>query len=157
MKQLPMAIVAEEAPPRLKQSGYPAPFLARVAGRTKKPLGDVFGLQNFGVNITTLAPGAESAMLHRHKTQDEFVFILSGHPTLVTDRGEVALAPGMCAGFPAGGIAHHLVNRSGDDVSYLEMGDRSPGDEAEYLVDDLKATLSPEGKWVFTRKNGQSY
>jgi uncharacterized cupin superfamily protein len=157
MEHPPIAILAEDAPPRLKQSGYPAPFLPRVAGRMKKPLGDMFGIRNFGVNLTTLEPGAESAMLHRHKTQDEFIFILAGRPTLVTDRGEVVLAPGMCAGFPARGIAHHLVNRSGETVTYLEVGDRSPGDMAEYPCDDLEANLSPAGQWVFTRKGGQPY
>jgi uncharacterized cupin superfamily protein len=120
-------------------------------------LGDIFGIGNFGVNLTTLEPGAQSALLHRHKTQDEFIFILSGHPTLVTDRGEVALAPGMCAGFPAGGVAHHLINRSEEVVTYLEVGDRSAGDVADYPNDDLKATLSENGQWVFTHKDGQPY
>lgn len=152
-----IAFLAEDAAPRPRQSSYPAPFLARIAGRLKKPLGDPFGLRNFGINLTILAPGAESAMLHRHSAQDEFIYILSGTPTLVTDQGEQELAPGMCAGFPAGGVAHHLVNRSGGDVTYLEIGDRSPGDTAEYPVDDLKAALSAEGKWIFTRKDGRPY
>ncbi len=153
----PIAIMAENAEPRKKSSGYPAPFLPRVAGRTKRPLGDLFGLKNFGVNLTTLAPGAESALLHRHKTQDEFVYIISGRPTLITDRGETQLSPGMCAGFPAGGLAHQLVNRTHEPVIYLEIGDRSPGDKVVYPHDDLQAVLAPEGQWVFLRKNGQPY
>lgn len=157
MTPAPIALLAENAPPRIRQSGYPAVFQARIAGRLKKPLGDLFGLRNFGVNLTTLAPGAESAMLHRHQVQDEFIYILSGTPTLVTDKGEQQLRPSMCAGFPAGGLAHHLVNRSAADVTYLEIGDRLPGDVAEYPVDDLKAVLSPEGKWVFMHKDGQPY
>lgn len=156
-QDIPIAILAEEAAPRAKQSGYPAPFLARIAGRLKKPLGDPFGLRNFGVNLTTLAPGTESAMLHRHRLQDEFIYILSGHPTLVTDKGEQVLSPGMCAGFPAGGLAHHLVNRSSGNVTYLEIGDRTPGDVAEYPQDDLKAEQSADGTWTFTRKDGRSY
>ena len=128
-----------------------------MAGRTKRLLGDVFGLRNFGVNLTRLAPGAQSALLHRHSRQDEFVFILEGEPTLVTDRGEVRLAPGRCAGFPAGGPAHHLVNRSERDVLYLEIGDRTAGDDAVYPDDDLKALLSPDGRWAFTHKDGTPY
>ena len=153
----PIAIMAENAEPRKKSSGYPAPFLPRVAGRAKRPLGDLFGLKNFGVNLTTLAPGAESALLHRHKTQDEFVYIISGRPTLITDRGETQLSPGMCAGFPAGGLAHQLVNRTHEPAIYLEIGDRSPGDKVVYPHDDLQAVLAPEGQWVFLRKNGQPY
>lgn len=125
--------------------------------REKRPLGDLFGLNNFGVNLTTLFPGGESALLHRHSKQDEFIYILQGNPALVTDRGEIVLSPGMCAGFPAQGIAHHLVNRTGEDVLYLEIGDRTGGDEGTYPKDDLKATLGPDGNWIFTHKDGRPY
>lgn len=149
----PLALIAAEAPPRSKASNYPAPFAARVAGREKRPLGDLFGLTNFGVNLTRLAPGGESALLHRHEKQDEFVYVLAGRPTLVTDRGEVELAPGMAAGFPAGGLAHHIVNRAEEDAVFLEIGDRTPGDSGSYPEDDLVAR-SVDGAWVFTRKDG---
>ena len=120
-----VAIVAADAAPRTKPSNYPEPFLRRMAKREKRALGDVFGLTKFGVNQTTLAPGGESALLHRHSRQDEFVYVLSGEPTLVTDDGEVALRPGMCAGFPANGRAHQIVNRSDADVRLSR--DRRPG------------------------------
>ena len=152
----PLAIVAAEAAPRARQSNYPEPFLSRMGKREKRPLGDVFGLKNFGVNITRLAPGGESALLHRHSKQDEFVYILEGRPVLVTDRGEVQLAPGMCAGFPAGGLAHQLVNRTASDVVFLEVGDRTPGDEGTYPADDIAAKLTPVG-WAFTHKDGSAY
>lgn len=153
----PIAITAASAPPRTKPSNYPEPFFSRMAKREKRPLGDLFGLKNFGVNLTTLKPGGESALLHRHSKQDELIYIVEGHPTLVTDRGEVGLAPGMCAGFAAGGIAHQLVNRTASDVVYLEIGDRTPGDEGTYAADDLKAALRPDGKWQFTHKDGRPY
>ena len=122
-----------------------------------RPLGDLFGLKNFGVNLTTLHPGGESALLHRHSKQDEFIYILQGNPTLVTDQGEVTLAPGICAGFPAQGLAHQLVNRTSSVVTYLEIGDRTPGDEGSYPADDIKAMLGPDGKWQFTHKDGSKY
>lgn len=151
-------VVAAEAPPRAKASSYPAVFAGRVEGRVKRPLGDLFGLTNFGVNLTTLAPGACSALRHAHKTQDEFVYVLSGAPVLVTDRGEIAMHAGMCAGFKAGtGDAHHLVNRTNDDVVYLEVGDRSPGDAVTYPDDDLVAVFGEDGKWRFLRKDGTPY
>jgi uncharacterized cupin superfamily protein len=153
----PLAIRAADAPPRAKRSIYPEPFLTRMAGRDKRPLGDLFGLKTFGVNLTRLSPGGESALQHRHTRQDEFVFILEGTPTLVTDRGEIELAPGMCAGFAAGGIAHHLVNRSDADVVYLEMGDRGPGDCADYPQDDIKIAADGGGGWAFVHKDGRPY
>ena len=154
----PKAIKAREAAPRTKPSNYPEPFASRMAGREKRALGDVFGLTNFGVNLTRLAPGAISALRHAHSKQDEFVYILEGNPTLVTDAGETALEPGMCAGFKAGtGDAHHLINRTQAPVLYLEVGDRSPGDSGTYPDDDLKAALDADGRWIFTRKDGSRY
>jgi uncharacterized cupin superfamily protein len=153
----PIAIVASSAAPRSKPSSYPEPFFSRMNKREKRPLGDLFGLKNFGVNLTTLAPGGESALLHRHTKQDEFIYILQGNPTLVTDSVETPLSPGMCAGFPAEGIAHQLVNRTDSDVVYLEIGDRTPGDEGTYPRDDLKAALGPQGTWIYTHKDGRPY
>jgi uncharacterized cupin superfamily protein len=95
------AVEAASVAARVRPSSYPEPFAGRMRGREKRPLGDVFGLKNFGVNLTRLAPGAQSALKHRHSRQDEFVFILEGEPTLVLDDDETVLRPGMCAGFPA--------------------------------------------------------
>src|SRR3954469_15493376 len=153
----PLAIVASSAPPRTTPSTYPEPFFSGMAKREKRPLGDLFGLKNFGVNLTRLSPGGESALQHRHTKQDEFIFILEGTPTLVTDRGEVTMAPGMCAGFPAGGVAHHLINRSDADVVYLELGDRGRGDSADYPQDDIKIAADGIGGWAFVHRDGRPY
>lgn len=153
----PVAIVAEEAPSRSKRSVYPEPFASRMIGREKKPLGDLFSLSNLGVNLTRLAPGALSALRHAHSVQDEFVYVLQGNPVLVTDVGETQLHPGMCAGFKAGtGNGHQLVNRSSEDVVYLEVGDRTAGDSAMYPDDDLQAVLI-SGNWQFSHKDGTPY
>ncbi len=153
----PVAVAAEDVAPRTKPSNYPEPFASRMAGRVKRQLGDVFGLANFGVNLTRLPPGAVSALRHAHTRQDEFIYILEGTPTLVTDAGETPLAPGMCAGFRAGsGDGHQLVNRSGSVVVYLEVGDRTPGDTVSYPDDDIAASLE-NGAWIFRHKNGAPY
>lgn len=152
----PVAIVAAEAPLRAKPSIYPEPFASQMAGRRKQPLGDLFGLTNFGVNLTRLLPGGVSALLHFHSKQEEFLYVLEGHPTLHTDEGRIPLGPGMCAGFKAGSSAHHLINETADDVLYLEVGDRTPGDEGTYPDDDLKA-LMVDGKWTFVHKDGTPY
>jgi uncharacterized cupin superfamily protein len=154
----PAAIIALEAAPRHKSSSYPEPFASRMSGREKRPLGDIFGLSNFGVNLTRLAPQAISALRHTHLKQDEFIYILAGHPVLITDRGETLLSPSMCAGFKAGNRnAHQLVNRTNEDVLYLEVGDRTPGDSAIYPDDDLKAISGNDGKWQFTHRDGTRY
>jgi len=154
----PPAVRASEAPPRAKQTGYPVHIAKMVAGRSKHPLGDLFGLTNFGVNLTRLAPGAHSALRHAHGKQDEFVYVLEGEAVLITDAGETLLKPGMCAGFKAGtGDAHHMVNRTNKDVVFLEVGDRSAGDSVSYPDDDVVAVYGADGKWKYSRKDGTPY
>ena len=153
----PIAILGADAPARTKPSNYPEPFATRMTRREKRPLGDLFGLSNFGVNLTKLAPGGVSALRHAHTLQDEFIYVLAGHPVLHTDEGRTELSPGMCAGFKAGtGNGHCLINESDDDVMYLEIGDRAPGDEGSYPDDDLMARLI-EGQWLFFHKDGARY
>ena len=156
-KPNPVAITAAEVPARSKPSVYPEPFASRMVGREKRQLGDLFGLTNFGVNLTRLAPNSVSALRHAHTKQDEFVYILQGRPTLQTDEGRTQLSPGMCAGFKAStGNGHRLINETSEEVVYLEVGDRTPGDEGSYPDDDLKALLV-EGKWKFVHKDGAPY
>ena len=153
----PVALAAAQAPQRTKPSNYPEPFASRMAGRHKHPLGDLFGLSNFGVNLTRLAPGAVSALRHAHSRQDEFVYILQGHPTLHTDEGMTPLAPGDCAGFAAGsGNGHCLINQTSQEVVYLEVGDRTAGDVGSYPDDDLQA-VRVDDQWRFAHKDGTPY
>ncbi|MFN6460743.1 MAG: cupin domain-containing protein [Nostoc sp. DedVER02] len=152
-----IALNASNAPIRTKLSNYPEPFASRMVGREKHPLGDLFGITNFGVNLTHLAPNAVSALRHAHTLQDEFIYILEGHPTLHTDEGRIQLSPGMCAGFKAGtGNAHHLINETKEDVLYLEIGDRTSSDVGSYPDDDLIA-IRENGLWKFVHKDGTPY
>jgi uncharacterized cupin superfamily protein len=151
-----MLINPEEIPEKTN-SNYPEQFKPLVAGRSKKRLGDVTGIKNFGVNLTKIAPGSCSALRHWHTQQDEFIYVLSGELILVTNDGEQTLTPGMAAGFPAGvADGHHLINRSNSEAVYLEIGDRTPADQANYPDEDLVAKDTPNG-WVFTHKDGSLY
>lgn len=153
----PNSVVADEVPARTRRSLYPEPFASQMSGRQKHPLGDLFGLTNFGVNLTRIAPQGMSSLRHAHTKQDEFIYVLRGHPTLHTDEGRTRLSPGMCAGFKAGsGNAHHLINETEEEVVYLEVGDRTSGDQADYPDDDLKAVMSG-GNWRFLHKDGSPY
>jgi len=156
-EKLPIAIAAANIPPRKNKSVYPEPFASRMAGREKRQLGDYFELTNFGVNLTRLIPGAMSALRHSHTKQDEFIYVIQGKPTLYTNEGATVLSPGMCSGSKAGsGNACNLVNETPEDVIYLEIGDRLPGDNAHYPDDDLKAT-SLGNQWKFTHKDDTPY
>ena len=151
-----LAVDAASVAPRIKPSFYPPPFAARVNGRVKRQLGDLFGLRNFGVNYTVIQPGAISALHHAHTTQDEFIYVLDGEVTLFVGAQSMVLKAGMCAGFPAGGEAHHLENRSDAPATYLEIGDRDATDKVSYPDDDLIALRTGEG-WRFTHRDGTPY
>jgi uncharacterized cupin superfamily protein len=145
------------AVPARTGSAYPESFKSRVSSRRKQRLGDALGLRNFGVNLTTLPPGAVSALRHWHTHEDEFIYVVSGELVLVTNDGEQRLSSGMCAGFPAGKPdGHCLVNRSGNDAVYLEVGDRRPEDAVTYPDDDIAGRATPQGR-RFTRKDGTPY
>ncbi len=139
-------------------SSYPEPFGAAAERRTKRALGDALGLGNFGVNLTRLEPGAWSSQRHWHSHEDEFMLVLEGELTLVTDEGEQVLGPGMAAGFPAGvENGHHLINRADTAAVYLEVGDRRPGEDA-VVYPDIDLLLPPgTGGAVFTNRKGEPY
>lgn len=136
-------------------SGYPAPFKAPCAERTRRRLGDAGGLADFGVNLMTLPPGGWSSQRHWHSDEDEFVFVLEGELTLVEDEGETLLRAGECAAFPKNsGNGHHLQNRSTSLARYLEVGSRSAADLTTCSDIDLMSASS-DGRFV--HKDGTPY
>jgi uncharacterized cupin superfamily protein len=139
-----------------RRTGYPPPHDKVVTGRSRKRLGNAVGLDQFGVNLTTLKPGASSALRHWHEKEDEFVFMLEGEVVLVENEGETTLRPGDAAGFKAGvANGHHLVNRSDRDALYLEIGSRLADERAHYSDVDL-AVARIDGAYRYTRKDGSA-
>ncbi|MBW4671898.1 MAG: cupin domain-containing protein [Cyanomargarita calcarea GSE-NOS-MK-12-04C] len=150
-------IIDPQNVPSRTTSNYPEQFKHLIAGRIKQALGNAAGLKNFGVNLVTLAPGSCSALRHWHTRQDEFIYVLEGEVTLITNAGSQILQPGMIVGFPASEEdGHQLVNKSQRPVVYLEVGDRTVDDEVNYPDNDLIAKASPYG-WIFTHKDGTLY
>ncbi|HEX8741438.1 MAG TPA: cupin domain-containing protein [Casimicrobiaceae bacterium] len=136
-------------------SGYPAPFDQPVAGRERRRLGDAGGLTQFGVNLLRLPPGAWSSQRHWHSAEDEFVYVLSGELTLVTDAGAETLRPGDCIAFPKGRTdGHHLVNRGDVDATCLEVGSRVADDFTTYPDIDL---LFDPAVDAYTHRDGTPY
>ncbi|MDQ2962300.1 MAG: cupin domain-containing protein, partial [Pseudomonadota bacterium] len=91
----PAAIVALEIKPE-SGGGYPEPFTSRMGDADWRRLGNVFGLTQFGINLETLQPGAQSSLRHWHTLTDEFVYILEGEMVLRTDAGDTIMRAGMC-------------------------------------------------------------
>jgi uncharacterized cupin superfamily protein len=139
------------------RTGYPPPFDRVVVGRERKRLGNAVGLDQFGVNLTTLKPGAASALRHWHEQEDELIFVLEGEVVLIEDDGETVLEPGDAAGFKANNPnGHHLVNKSSRDAVYLEVGTRSKHERAHYPDVDMMVVRDDKGM-RYTHKNGEPY
>ncbi|MEX2449303.1 MAG: cupin domain-containing protein [Rhodospirillales bacterium] len=136
---------------------YPQALKGASEAREKRALGDALGLKNFGVNLVRVRPGTETSIRHWHSKQDEFIYVLQGELTLITDEGEQILTTGLAAGFPANTPnGHCLANRSDRDAFYIEVGDRTPGDETTYSDVDMEKRWI-DGTEAFVRKNGTPY
>jgi uncharacterized cupin superfamily protein len=138
-------------------SGYPEPFRRAVVGRMRKRLGNAVGLDQFGVNLTTLRPGAASAQRHWHAAEDELVYVLAGEVVLCEDGGETVLRAGDAAGFKAGvANGHCLINRSAADAVYLEIGTRAVPEHVDYPDIDMRAERDERGT-RYLHKSGEPY
>jgi len=141
--------------PVRKGAGYPDPFNAPCAGRTRRRLGDAGGLRDFGVNLMTLPPGGWSSQRHWHSDEDEFVYVLEGELTLAEDDGATQLRAGDCAAFAKGtGNGHHLKNLSSGVAVYLEVGSRNPADLTTCSDIDM---MSSNADGRFVHKDGTPY
>jgi uncharacterized cupin superfamily protein len=139
------------------RTNYPAPLNRSIEGRIRKRLGNAVGLDQFGVNLTTLKPGAASALRHWHENEDELVYVVQGELVLIEDGGETVLKPGDAAGFKANAAnGHQLVNRTAQDAVYLEIGTRSRRERAHYPDVDLLMERDETGV-RYLHKNGEPY
>jgi uncharacterized cupin superfamily protein len=141
--------------PERRGSAYPAPFGEIAKDRVRQRLGDAGGLSQFGVNLLQLPPGSGSSQRHWHSDEDEFVYVVAGEVTLVTNAGEETLRAGDCAAFPKGvDDGHQLRNRSAAMAVCLEVGSRSAEDVAIYSDIDMMVDKRRGG---YTHKDGTPY
>ncbi len=150
MKKLDLSAVAAET-----GCNYPPPFDAPCRLQASQRLARSAGLTLFGVNLTVIEPGGWSSQRHWHTHEDEFVWVLEGELTLITDAGEEVLGPGDCAAFKAGDRdGHHLVNRSGRPAKVLEIGNSDPRDGCDYPDIDM---VAKPGVAAYSHRDGTEY
>jgi uncharacterized cupin superfamily protein len=134
-------------------STYPPPFDEPCSAQASQRVARHAGLTQFGVNVTVIEAGAWSSQRHWHSHEDEFVWVLDGELTLITDAGEEILRAGDCAAFKRGDAdGHHLVNRSGRPARVLEIGSSSPEDRCTYPDIDMIADAVG-----YTHRDGTPY
>lgn len=101
---------------------------------TGAALGRAFGLKRVAINYEVLAPGDRSSWPHAHSEEEEFIFILEGHPQVWIDGNFFDLNPGDCVGLPPGtGHAHTLMNNTPNEVKAIVIGEaHTPNDKIFY-------------------------
>ena len=138
-------------------TGYPEPFRQVVLGRSRKRLGNAVGLDQFGVNLTTLKPGAASSQRHWHANEDELVYVLAGESCCARTVARLCCGretrPG---GRPVSANGHCLVNRSAQDAVYLEIGSRAAAERADYPDIDMRMERDEKGP-RYLHKSGAPY
>jgi len=137
---------------------FPEPFRSKLGQSECKSLGDEFGLTQFGVNLELLQPNARSSLRHWHTASDEFLYVVDGEVTLVTNSGEQIIGAGMCIGFPAGiDDGHCLINHTEKIAKFIAIGSRNESDKAVYNDDDFQWVVAESGEWVASNKDGKPY
>ncbi|HEX7761836.1 MAG TPA: cupin domain-containing protein [Caulobacteraceae bacterium] len=150
MKKLDLSAI-----PAQTGCNYPPPFDEPCNSQASQRLARFAGLTLFGVNLTVIEPGSWSSQRHWHTHEDEFVWVVEGELTLVTDAGEEILRPGDCAAFKAGDPdGHHLVNKSGRPAKVLEIGNSDPRDACDYPDIDM---IAKPGVAAYSHRDGTEY
>jgi uncharacterized cupin superfamily protein len=148
MKKIDLSMVPAES-----GGTYPSPFDEPCRAQSCQRLARFSGLTQFGVNVTVIDPGAWSSQRHWHSHEDEFVWVLDGELTLITNAGEETLRTGDCAAFRSGDRdGHHLVNKSGRPARVLEIGTNDRQDRCTYP--DIDMIADHRG---YTHRDGTPY
>ena len=113
------------------------------------PLARLFGLGRIGIHHERLLPGRRTSYPHAESAEEEFVFVLEGHPDAWIDGELHPLKPGDAVGFPAGtGICHSFLNNTSEEVRLLVVGEKSkPENRIRYPLNEVYEATR-EDRWT---------
>lgn len=90
------------------------------------PFARHLGLTRLGIHHELVPPGRRTSWPHAERDEEEFVYVIAGHPDVWIDGELHRLRPGDGVAFPAGtGIAHTFINNTDSDVQLLVVGEAS--------------------------------
>lgn len=88
------------------------------------PFAKKFGLTRLGIHHEVLPPGRRTSWPHAESEEEEFVYVIEGHPDVWVDGEIYQLNPGDAVGFPAGtGICHTFINNTESNARLLVVGE----------------------------------
>lgn len=90
------------------------------------PFGKVFGFKKLGIHHELLLPGRRTSWPHAESDEEEFAYVIEGHPEVWIDGETYILNPGDAVGFPSGtGISHTFINNTSENVRLLVVGEKT--------------------------------
>lgn len=114
------------------------------------PVGKKLGLLKIGVHIETIPPGRRTSWPHAESQEEEFAYVIKGHPDVWIDGHLYDLGPGDFVAFPAGtGIAHTFINNSAEDVLILIGGEKTKPENKVFYPLNLERNLEMQAKGMF--------
>jgi uncharacterized cupin superfamily protein len=129
-RKTPLSRAADRAKVPEESFSHPMNPNSKIFGRT---LSDATGLERLGVHWIRIPAGKESFVYHRHRTEEEFIYVLSGRGIAEIDGQDHEVGAGDFIGFGTSPpVAHHMRNPFHEDLVYLAGGERRPSEIAEY-------------------------
>jgi uncharacterized cupin superfamily protein len=130
--------------------GYEQTRAARV--------GKTIGATKMGMSIYELPTGQAVCPYHFEWTDEEWLIVLAGTPTLRTPEGERTLEPGDTVCFPAGPDGAHHVRNDGDDLARVAMlSTKNAIGIAEYPDSDKVGVWAGAQHYMLRRSNHLDY
>lgn len=96
------------------------------------------GLTRIGIHHVRLPPGRRTSYPHAESAEEEFVFVIDGHPDVWLDGVLHRLNPGDSVAFPAGaGVCHTFLNNSREEVRLMVIGEKpKPENRVRYPLNE---------------------
>ena len=117
-------------------------------------LGPKLGASRLGMSLYDLPPGQAICPYHFEWTDEEWLIVVAGGPTLRSPEGERRLEPGDVVCFPAGPDGAHLVRNEGEEpVRVAILSTKNEVGIAEYPDSD-KVGVWAGGAHYMLRRSG---
>lgn len=113
------------------------------------PLARALGLKHIGIHHERLPPGRRTSYPHAESDEEEFIYVLEGHPDAWINGNLSRLEPGDSVGFPAGtGICHTFINNTDREVRLLVIGEANKRQNRIYYPLNPEYAATREDRWI---------
>jgi uncharacterized cupin superfamily protein len=131
----------------------PPGYLCRAAR-----LGSKLGASRLGMSVYEVPAGQAVCPYHFEWTDEEWLIVIAGRPTLRTPEGERMLDPGDVVCFPAGPDGAHQIRNSGEEqVRVAMLSTKNEFGIAEYPDSDKVGIWAGETHHMLRRSEQLDY